>query len=90
MASDCQSSSDLSDVRPSRNKRVRTCSIDGMLQKLIRFVRVWETHNGNMCRDIVRCVRKAVMKATRVNDNVDISRISSNRPNWIGEMIGFL
>ncbi|GKD56172.1 hypothetical protein Tco_1289559, partial [Tanacetum coccineum] len=33
--------------------------------------------------DIMRGVRKAVMKVTRVNDNVDIGRISSNRPIWI-------
>ncbi|GJU49466.1 hypothetical protein Tco_1219021 [Tanacetum coccineum] len=32
----------------------------------------------------MRCVRKAVMKVIRVNDNVDIKRISSNRLNWIG------
>ncbi|GKC53513.1 transposase, Ptta/En/Spm [Tanacetum coccineum] len=32
----------------------------------------------------MRCVRKTAMKATKVNDNVDIRRIGSNRPNWIG------
>ncbi|GKA20939.1 hypothetical protein Tco_0700928 [Tanacetum coccineum] len=44
----------------------------------------WESHIGKRYSDIMRCVRKAAMKATRVNDNVDIRRISSNRPNWIG------
>nr|GEX89685.1 hypothetical protein [Tanacetum cinerariifolium] len=34
--------------------------------------------------DIMRGVRKAAMKVTRVNDNVDIGRISSNYPIWIG------
>ncbi|GJT10750.1 transposase, Ptta/En/Spm [Tanacetum coccineum] len=34
--------------------------------------------------DIMRSVRKAAMKVTIVNDNVDIGRMSSNRPNWIG------
>ena len=45
----------------------------------------WETHIGNRYRDIMRSVRKAAMKVTRVNNNVDISRISSSRPIWIGE-----
>ncbi|GKF68981.1 transposase, Ptta/En/Spm, partial [Tanacetum coccineum] len=32
----------------------------------------------------MRSVRKSAMKATRLNDNVDIGHISSNHPNWIG------
>ncbi|GKF60215.1 hypothetical protein Tco_0177001, partial [Tanacetum coccineum] len=44
----------------------------------------WESHIGKRYSDIMRCVRKTVMKDTKVNDNVDIRRISSNRPNWIG------
>ncbi|GKA66411.1 transposase, Ptta/En/Spm, partial [Tanacetum coccineum] len=45
----------------------------------------WESHMKNRYSDIMRSVRKAAMKAIKVNDNVDIGRISSNRPNWIGE-----
>ncbi|GJW20015.1 transposase, Ptta/En/Spm [Tanacetum coccineum] len=44
----------------------------------------WESHIKNRYSDIMRSVRKAAMKATRVNANVDIGRISSNLPNWIG------
>nr|GEV77171.1 hypothetical protein [Tanacetum cinerariifolium] len=44
----------------------------------------WESHMKNMYSNIVRGVSKAVMKVTRVNDNVDIGRISSSRPIWIG------
>nr|GEU74182.1 hypothetical protein [Tanacetum cinerariifolium] len=44
----------------------------------------WESHMKNRYNDIMRGVRKAAMKVTRVNDNVDIGRISSNRPIWIG------
>nr|GEV98851.1 hypothetical protein [Tanacetum cinerariifolium] len=40
----------------------------------------WESHMKNRYSDIMRGVRKATMKVTRVNDNVDIGRISSNRP----------
>ncbi|GKC54037.1 hypothetical protein Tco_1076782, partial [Tanacetum coccineum] len=36
----------------------------------------WESHIGKRYIDIMRCVRKTVMKATKVNDNVDIRRIS--------------
>nr|GEV09395.1 hypothetical protein [Tanacetum cinerariifolium] len=35
--------------------------------------------------DIMRGVRKAAMKVTRVNDNVDIGRISSSRLIWISQ-----
>nr|GEY32094.1 RNA-directed DNA polymerase, eukaryota, reverse transcriptase zinc-binding domain protein [Tanacetum cinerariifolium] len=38
----------------------------------------------NRYSDIMRVVRKDAMKVTRVNDNVDIGRISSNYPIWIG------
>ncbi|GJU64888.1 hypothetical protein Tco_1246723 [Tanacetum coccineum] len=44
----------------------------------------WESHMKNRYSDIMMGVRKAAMKVTRVNDNVDIGRISSNRPIWIG------
>ncbi|GKC84461.1 hypothetical protein Tco_1140178 [Tanacetum coccineum] len=44
----------------------------------------WESHIRKRYSDIIRCVRKAAMKVTRVNDNVDIRRISSSPPNWIG------
>ncbi|GJT57834.1 hypothetical protein Tco_0992888 [Tanacetum coccineum] len=44
----------------------------------------WESHMKNRYSDIMRSVRKAAMKVTIVNDNVDIGRISSNLPNWIG------
>nr|GEW65725.1 hypothetical protein [Tanacetum cinerariifolium] len=44
----------------------------------------WESHMKNRYSDIIRGVRKAAMKVTRVNDNVDIGRISFNLPIWIG------
>nr|GEV82502.1 hypothetical protein [Tanacetum cinerariifolium] len=44
----------------------------------------WESHMKNRYSDIMRGVRKAAIKVTRVNDNVDIGRISSNRPISIG------
>ncbi|PWA76400.1 transposase, Ptta/En/Spm [Artemisia annua] len=45
----------------------------------------WESHIGKRYPDIMRGVRKAAMKVKRVNNNVDIGRISSSRPIWITE-----
>nr|GEW82552.1 hypothetical protein [Tanacetum cinerariifolium] len=44
----------------------------------------WKSHMKNRYSDILRGVRKVAIKVTRVNGNVDIGHISSNRPIWIG------
>nr|GEX75408.1 hypothetical protein [Tanacetum cinerariifolium] len=41
----------------------------------------WESHMKNTYSDIIRGVRKAAMKVTRVNDKVDIGRIKKNKEN---------
>lgn len=51
----------------------------------IQIREAWENHIKGRYRDIMRTVREAAMKAARVNDNVNIDRISSSHPIWIGE-----
>jgi hypothetical protein len=45
----------------------------------------WESHIGKRYPDIMRGARKVAMKVKRVNNNVDISRISSSHPIGISK-----